>query len=192
MTFRRSLAALLAAGLVLTGVACSGGDDDDGTTTTAADTPETTESTDSTTTTTVSDDEYAATIAEAKTNVEAAGTDFCAVSTAAGNPAQPANPAQVEEYIGLFVATYEAAASALDAEDPTSATALRNAATALSQEAEAAGYSLDFLNSDTQSEALSSEEFMAASEALQAKYAADCAHEELPEGSTTVPEQPEG
>lgn len=181
MTLRRSLLVMTAASLVLFAAACSGDDDEaaDG----PADPSSSTVAEESLTSTTLSDEDYFSQIEATEQALEAAGSDLCAVSQATAMLGMPANPAQVERVIGIYTLTYNAAASALEPEDPTSAEALREAARALADEAAAADYSMEFIGGDAPPEALSTDEFVAATEALEAKYTADCAT--VPDESST-------
>jgi hypothetical protein len=172
MTIRRPLAVLLAAGLAFSVAACS---DDDGsdegssssTTTTAADAAEQT-------TTTISDEEFSAKADEVAAAVQAAGTDLCAVGVAPQELPTPGTPAQLERMLQIFKQTLDVAASALEADDAESAEALRTAASDLIAEAEAADYDMSFISGDSMPEALQSPEYLAASEALNTKFAAEC------------------
>ena len=186
MTIRRSLAVLLAAGLALGAAACSddaGGEEGSGSSSSTTEAPETT-------TTTIADDEYFAAIDDAEASLAAAGSDLCAVSTATQTLPPPGNPAQVERALDVYRATYEAAAAALEPDDPTSAAALREAVDALINAAEEADYSTEFLDGENPPAALTSEEFQNASQALQAKYNEECAQQAAP-GAPEAPESTE-
>jgi hypothetical protein len=159
--------------VALLAMGCSGGDDDADTTTTEAGT-DTTE-----TTTTLSAVDYSAAIEDFSTRIDEAGTDLCAISEAlVAPPPEPADEEQMKQVIELYVQLLRALA-ATSPDDPTTAAAFEGAAEQLTAEAEAAGYPTDFLTGDTTPEALSSEEFMAASSALAENVTAACA----PEGS---------
>lgn len=193
MTIRRTLAALLASSLALTAAACSddGSDEGSGSTTTSTTVEQTT--------TTLSDEEFDARADEAAVALEAAGADLCAVGPALQSmPMAPSTPAQMERMLHLFQQALEMAASALEPTDPQSAAALRDAASGVIAEAEAADYDLSLMSGDSVLESLQSTDYLQASAALDAKYKADCGTPGGEQGSpsateTTVPQSaPQG
>lgn len=179
MRTRRTIGALALAAVALLAMGCSDGDDDAETTTTEATT--TTE-----TTTTLSSEDYSAAIEDFSTRIDEAGTDLCAISEAlVAPPPEPADEAQMEQVITLYAQLLRALA-ATSPDDPTTAAAFEGAAEQLTAEAEAAGYPTDFLTGETTPDALSSEEFMAASSALAQNVTTACAPETPAEGDATT------
>ena len=192
MTFRRPLAVLLAAGLALTAAACSddGPEEGSGSSTSTTSAPEQT-------TTTLDDEEFGKRMDEVQAIVDAAGSDLCAVVAAPQALPSPSSPAQLERVLQLYKEAIEVAAAALETDDPQSAEVLRTGAADLLEEAAAVDYDIRFLTGDSAPESVSSPEYMKASEALNAKYAAECGPPGAGGGSgapdTTVPEAaPEG
>jgi hypothetical protein len=183
MRMRQVIAVTTVAVLALVAGAC-GGDDEkkaDETTTTAKST-ETTE-----TSTTLDDADYTAQIAEYTSAVEAAGTDLCALSSALSTqPPAPGNSAQSKQLIELYAKLLRTLAATIP-EDPTTVQTLNSTADALLQEAEAAGYPVDFLtNPETAPKSLTSEAFSAANTATAAKAQTQCASTSTVAGGETT------
>ena len=181
MRTRRTIGAVALAAVALLAMGCSDGDDEaDDTTTTEA----TTESTEPTTT--LSEVDYSAAIADFSARIDEAGTDLCAISEALiAPPPEPANEEQMKQVIDLYGQLLRALA-ATSPDDPTTAAAFEGAADQLAAEAEAAGYPTDFLTGETTPDALSSEEFTAASAALAQNVTTACAPETPAEGDATT------
>jgi hypothetical protein len=172
------------AAVALLAMGCSDGDDEAEDTTTTEATTQSTEPT-----TTLSAVDYSAAIEDFSTRIDEAGTDLCAISEAlVAPPPEPANEEQMEQVITLYAQLLRALA-ATSPDDPTTAEAFEGAAEQLTVEAEAAGYPTDFLTGQNTPDALSSEEFTAASTALAENVTAACAPETPAEGdapTTTV------
>jgi hypothetical protein len=183
MTSRHLLTTAVTALCAVALVAC-GGDDDAAPTTTANE---------EITTTSLSDGDYAERIDEAESDLVTAGSDLCELAEATSAVPPPANPEQVRTAIGLYRATYEAAAEALEPEDPTSAAALRDAVRDLGAAAEEADYAPELLTGENPPEALRTEEFRSALQAVQERYDAECTQAPaVPEGESPEGESPEG
>ncbi len=152
--------------------ACGGDDKSDETTTTA-------KSDESTPTTAkpLSDEEFAAQVDPLLADIEAAGTDLCAVLEAAsaqGPEAAAASEAQVKATVEAQVAILKAIA-ATEPVDEANATVINNAADELSAAAEKDGYTPAFLQSDEFGKVFSSEGFSSAIGAYQTRQASECA-----------------
>jgi hypothetical protein len=181
MRTRRTIGAMALAAVALLAMGCGDGDDDAEDTTTTEATTETTA-----TTTTLSAEEYTAAIEEFSATIDAAGTDLCAITDALlTSPPPPADEAQMEQVVVLYAELLRALA-ATSPDDPETAQAFETAADQLLVEAEEAGYPVDFLSGETAPPSLSSEEFLAANEALQVKGQAACAPAEGDATTTTV------
>jgi len=156
--------------LALAGTACGGDDEADDTTTT------TTEASTETTVQELTDDEFAAQVDPLLADIEAAGTDLCAVLEAAsaqGPEAPAATEAQVESTIDAQVAILRAI-SGSEPVDEANAAILNKVADDLSAAAESAGYSVAFLQGEEFTQVLSGEEFTTAIGAYQTRQAAEC------------------
>lgn len=158
---RRVAAAFAAAALVTGAAACSGDDTDETTTTTEADGEQSSE-----TTTTLSDGDYAEEVdsfAVALEDAEQSG-DLCTVIAVPNEsaPPEPANQGQMEQVIELYADVLRAYGATVG--DAELAAGFDQMAEELVAEAQAAGYPLDFL--ETQPEALTND----AATALQTRF----------------------
>jgi hypothetical protein len=122
----------------------------------------------------MTDEAYSNSAGRARAALTAAGDDLCALSEAMNSVPPPSNPGQVKDMMAVFEVTYERAASAIEDQDAVSAASLRDAMAELTEAAEEADYAVDFLSGESPPAALSSPEFMAASQALQARYNEEC------------------
>ncbi len=194
MTFRRPLAVLLAAGLALATVACSDDGSEDGSSSSST----TTSAPAQATTTTITDAQYQAIVGEARTAMEQAGDDLCALSAiTAPEPPAPANEEQTKMWVELYKAAHDALAATVEAEDPEAAETLRAGAAKMADDAAAANYDPSFASSENPPAALVDPEFVTAIEAATANFASECGTPGAEGGSgspdTTVPDAaPEG
>jgi len=179
---RRVVGVAMVTVLALAGAACGGDDEaEDTTTTTTEASTETTE----TTMQELTDEEFATQVDPLLADIEAAGTDLCAVLAAASaqGPEAPASTeAQVESTIDAQVAILRAI-SGSEPVDEANAAILNKVADDLSVAAESAGYSVAFLQGEEFTQVLSGEEFTTAIGAYQTRQAAEC------ETAEPVPEE---
>ena len=184
--WRRICGVAVVATLALFAGACSSDEDSKSETTTTVKGDKTTE----TTAKPMSNEEFSAKVAETSAEITAAGTDLCAVSSAVmelgGDLAPPATTEQSKDVVSLYVVLLNSLAG-LPAASPASSEALRNAATALPAEAEAAGYSPEFLSGETETKSLSGEEVTAAFSEFQQAATAQCAPTAPPADPTADP-----
>lgn len=128
------------------------------------------------TTSTVTDKEFDSTIKELETKLDAAGTDQCQLFAIFSSPTpDPTGKDQGKQAVEFISKLLTAVANAAPAEQATAAAALKTAATDLSKEAEAAGYSDQFLNGGQPPKALSSTEFTQAIQTIGTAAQAKCA-----------------
>ena len=178
MRMRQILAVASVATLALLVGACSGGDDENAdekkeTTTTEAST--TTEST--TTLAPLSDEEFTAKVDTLLAEVEAAGTDLCALFAAVSRT-QPAAPAANETQVRAMVDAQVATLRAIGATEPVDAenqAILNKVADDLVAAAEADEYSTEFMTSKEFNDLLNSPEALGALQSYQERTTADCA-----------------
>ena len=190
MRMRQILVVASMATLALLAGACSGGDDEKADekkeTTTTAEATTTTAST--TTLAPLSDEEFTAKVDTLLSEVEAAGTDLCALFDAVSRtaPAAPAaNATQVRAMVDAQVATLRAigATEPVDAENQA---ILNKVADDLVAAAEADGYSTEFMTSKEFNDLLNSPESLGALQAYQERTTAECAPDDAAPTETTV------
>jgi hypothetical protein len=163
--------------------ACGGDDEADETTTTEASAEETT-----TTVAELSDEEFNSQVEPLLADIEAAGTDLCAVLEAA-SATGPEAPASTEAQVKVTVDAQVAILKAIAASEPVdtaNAEIINRKADELSAAAEADGYTTGFLESETFTQVLGSEDFSAAIGAYQTRQASECATPGAAEGETTT------
>lgn len=180
MRMRQILAVASVAVLALLAGACSGGDeqadekkDNKETTTTEATT---------TTVAELSDEEFVAGVDELLADVEAAGTDLCALFEAlagTGPDAPAANPTQVRAMVEAQVESLRAIAAS-EPVDAENAAVLNKVADDLIAAGEADGFTPGFMTSKEYNDVLSSPESLGALESYQARQTADCAPPDAP------------
>jgi len=173
MRMRQILAVASVAVLALLAGACSGGDDEN------ADEKKETTTTEATTTTVaeLSDEEFVAGVDELLADVEAAGTDLCALFEAlagTGPDAPAANPTQVRAMVEAQVDSLRAIAAS-EPVDAENAAVLNKVADDLIAAGEADGFTTGFMTSKEYNDVLSSQESLGALNAYQARQTADCA-----------------
>jgi len=177
MTTRRTIGALMIASLALFASACSSdsegseGSGSKSTTTVASDSAADTTTTEAP----LSDEDYAASVEAISTAINGAGADLCALSTVTTEgPPTPTTEAQVESAVGLYGQLLNAVANAFPAESAAKGEALKTAATTLETDARAAGYPVDFFESESSTAALSGDGYTEAMTEYQTIYAATC------------------
>lgn len=171
--------------LALVAGAC-GGDDDDKKSEETTTTAESTE----TTLAEISDEEFESQVAPLLADLEAAGTDLCAVleaASASGPEASASTEAQVKSTVDAQVKILKAIA-ATEPVDTANAAIINRVADELSAAAEADGYSTEFLQGEEFTQILGAEDFSAAIGGYQTRQSAECATtSSLPaEGETTT------
>jgi len=105
----------------------------------------------STTTTTLSDAAFTAQLAAAEQSLDDAGTDECRLMDLGAELVElpaPAAPQQVRGTVALIARYLRAIAESVGGERPESVAKLRNSATAIERQAEAAAFAPAVLNSD--------------------------------------------
>ena len=141
----------------------------------------------------LSDEEFSAQVDPLLADIEAAGTDLCAVLEAAsaqGPEAPAATEAQVESTIAAQVTILRAIAGT-EPVDEANAAVLNKVADDLSAAAESNGYSVAFLQGEEFTAVLSGEDFTAAIGAYQTRQAAECeTAESAPDGGDTPTSAP--
>jgi len=177
MSLRRLLSALLVVPALLLLGACSGDDEGSATTTTedsgpsSGDQPSTSDSAP----TTVTDEAFASQVAQARAAIEAADGDLCKLLDATTLTAIPTTSDQMKDQVALSRDALVSVADAVDGDDPESAAALRAAATALVEHAEATGYPPDlFADEEGLPEELTGQAFADAGLAMQERYTTEC------------------
>jgi len=172
----RAIGALGVTAVLLLLGACSGDSDAD------KDKDKKDESAEETTTTaaasTMSDEDFSAGLAEFSAAMEAASGDICKMSEAQAlvPESSPANEKQMEQTMAVYTDMLRSFATAVADDAETSAT-LNDTADQLEAEAKAAGYPTDFLtpeNPEDTPAVLRSEEYTKASEAMAARFSAEC------------------
>lgn len=173
---RRVLGAVVVLAAVALGGCSDSGDQDETQRTTTTSGPK------------LSDEEYAAELSELNDAVDAAGTDFCALVAASGfaATANPSNTAQVESAIDATAGLYRAIAES-GALDPADSATLDRFVDELEEQAAAAGYSEDFVDSKAISELAESSEYAPALAAVDERAAADCAPADGSATTTAAP-----
>lgn len=175
MRMRQLLAVGTVAVLALTAAAC-GDDAADETTTTAADSTETTVAE-------LSDEEFDAQVELLLADLEAAGTDLCAVlqaASATGPEAAASTEAQVRTTVDAQVKILQAIA-ATEPVDEANAAVINRVAGELADAAEQDGYSTDFLESEEFATVLGGDDFTAALQGYQTRQASECEDSTIPE-----------
>lgn len=150
-----------------------GGDDGDETATTAE-----------ATTTTLSDEEFVAAVDQITADLEAAGTDLCAVFEVAVAPAPqdtPSTPAKVEATVGATVAIMRSLA-ATEPVDPEAAALLTEAADEVESAIAAEDYDVEYFESDEFLQLVAGEDLQTAFGEYQTRASEECA----PTPTTTV------
>ncbi|MFZ4517129.1 MAG: hypothetical protein ACOYOP_02000 [Microthrixaceae bacterium] len=128
------------------------------------------------TTSTVSDKEFDSTIKELEAKLTAAGTDQCQLFAIFSSPTpDPSGKDQGKQAVEFISKLLNAVADAAPADQAQQAQALKTAATDLTNEAEAAGYSDSFLNGGQPPKALSSTEFTQAIQTIGSSAQTKCA-----------------
>lgn len=174
MRMRQVLAVAAVAATALVAGACGGDDEEEST-------EETTTTAELTTTTveSLSDEEFDAQVAPLVADLEAAGTDLCAVleaASATGPQSTASTEAQVRTTVDAQVKILRAIA-ATEPVDTANAAVINRVADELAAAAEADGYSTEFLTGEAFTSVLGTEDFTAAIVAYQTRQSTECAAE---------------
>ncbi len=172
MRMRQVIGVAAVAALALVGGACGGDDDDkkDDETTTTAESTETTLAE-------ISDEEFNAQVEPLLADLEAAGTDLCAVleaASATGPEAAASTEAQVKATVDAQVEILRAIA-ATEPVDTANAEIINRVADELSAAAEADGYTTEFLQGEEFTQVLGAEDFSTAIGSYQTRQSSECA-----------------
>lgn len=174
MRMRQVLVVGAVAALALVAGACSGEDEEPAEETT------TTEEATTTTVAALSDEEFAAQVEPLVADLEAAGTDLCAVleaASASGPQASASTEAQVRTTVDAQVKILRAIA-ATEPVDAANAAVITRVADELAAAAEADGYSTEFLQSEAFTAVLGAQDFTTAISAYQTRQSTECATQE--------------
>ena len=170
----------VAAVLLLTGACSSGSDDDAKDDKKKDDSSE--QASEETDTTAMSDDEFIGQIDELTTAIDDAGTDLCKiidVSREAGPAASATTPAQVESLVTAQVSLLRALAS-VEPVDETNAPVLNDFADKMLASAEAADFSVEYLESDEYLDLSADPAVAPAISAYQERSMTECPQPEVP------------
>jgi hypothetical protein len=189
---RQVMAVAAVAALALVAGACGGDDEEttEETTTTAELDGEAT----STTVEPLSDEEFDAQVEPLVAELEAAGTDLCAVlqaASASGPESSAATEAQVRTTVDAQVKILRAIAATEPVDEPNAAV-INRVADELAAAAEEDGYTVDFVLGEAFTSLLGAEDFTVAITAYQTRQASDCEIDgSIPaEGETETTEAP--
>lgn len=165
MTMRRFLGVAVASALILTGAAC-GNDSKDSKgsdkTNSEQSSDKKDDSSEESPTSTVSDSEFSSAMTQIRSEIEAAGSDECALSKAVQTtPPDPANIAQTKEFVDTYVMLLRALTVTLGA-DSDHGKALASAADTLEKTAKDTKYAEDVFENKKISEAMTSSAVTAA------------------------------
>jgi hypothetical protein len=180
---RQVVGVAMVAMLALVAGACGGDDESSDETTTTEASEETT-----TTAATLSDDEFNAQVEPLLADLEAAGTDLCAVleaASATGPEAAASTEAQVKTTVDAQVQILKAIAAS-EPVDTANAAVINRVADELSAAAEQDGYSTEFLQGEAFTSVLGAEDFNTAIAAYQTRQSSECATPGAEETTTSI------
>ena len=172
----------VAAVLLFTGACSSGSDDEAKDDKKKDDTSEQADTTEETETTEMSDEEFIGEIDTLTAALDDAGTDLCKiieVSREAGPAASASTPAQVESLVTAQVSLLRALAS-VEPVDETNAAVLNEFADKMLASGEAAGFSVEYLESDEYLDLSADPAVAPAISAYQERSIAECPQPEVP------------
>ena len=162
MTMRRFLGVAVASALILTGAACGNDSKGSDKTNSEQSSDKKDDSSEEAPTSTVSDSEFSSTMTQIRSEIEAAGSDECALSKAVQTtPPDPANSAQTREFVDTYVMLLRALTITLGA-DSDHGKALTKAADTLEKTAKDTNYKEDVFENKAISEAMTSSAVTAA------------------------------